>query len=442
MPRTGDGPFQRGERLTASRLNDLAKGVPVFMTGGTITESPTGKLINVDQPENIYIRLTGKTGSSPIKYAWKEVVRLANGTWLNTPRTANYTDDYAIELNNSNLSTTDNYVYRAERSPHSGEWLFGKSGLGNLTASSNSIIMILGTFDEYKNCPGILGVAGDPPKDSSNNLCVPAYAWAEYGVCGYQMKKIRDMRSFPYWAEGLNGGSASAIRRFYNAYFGDPAGGCAGVKFLEFSAGSSLSCSSCPTWLDSTKKCVKISFTTVARPCNAPSYCNMACTGMMYAMDQANAWGKSFSFTMCRSGCGFSFSGSTYTNPFNVNLFYEEIPTGSNACFWGPETFDYCNPCDGFGRWKFCLDFIPPTSPASGCDCGALVYFTNSQIKDLVVNCNQLSVPYVSCNKCVGTAEPYTDFDFIVPSSVKIDCCSSAESSACTGGGGIIGGGG
>ena len=137
MPRTGDGPFQRGERLTATRLNDLAKGVPVFMTGGTITESPTGKLINVDQPENIYIRLTGKTGTSPIKYAWKEVVRLANGTWLNTPRTANYTDDYAIELNNSNLSTTDNYVYRAERSPHSGEWLFFFEAQGNRPVNSD-----------------------------------------------------------------------------------------------------------------------------------------------------------------------------------------------------------------------------------------------------------------------------------------------------------------
>lgn len=118
------GPFKKGERLTAAKLNELATGTPLSVAGGALTHNPRGSIVHIDQPENIYIRLTGKTGTSPIKYAWKEVVRLANGTWLNTPRTANYTDDYAIELNNSNLSTTDNYVYRAERSPHSGEWLF------------------------------------------------------------------------------------------------------------------------------------------------------------------------------------------------------------------------------------------------------------------------------------------------------------------------------
>jgi hypothetical protein len=121
---TGSGPFKKGERLTAQKLNQLADGVPFTVTGGALTHNPRGNIVHIDQPENIYIKLTGKTGTSPIKYGWKEVVRLANGTWLDTARTANYTDDYAVELNNSNLSTTDGYIYRSERSPHTGEWLF------------------------------------------------------------------------------------------------------------------------------------------------------------------------------------------------------------------------------------------------------------------------------------------------------------------------------
>lgn len=118
------GPFQKGERLTAEKLNDLAAGMPISVTGGALTQTPRSAIVHVDQPENIYIKLTGKNGSSPIKYAWKQVVRLASGAWQDTPRTANHTDDYAIELNNSNLSTSDGYIYRAERSPHTGEWLF------------------------------------------------------------------------------------------------------------------------------------------------------------------------------------------------------------------------------------------------------------------------------------------------------------------------------
>lgn len=326
------------------------------------------------------------------------------------------------------------------------------SGGGSLSTSGKDIqLMLLGTYDDYKDCSG---VPTKPPTitPGGTDFCWPPFAWAAYKVCGYKYKKLFDMRSYGKWALELNGNGAPAFRRFYPAIWGwdtytggqpQSSDACAGVRFLGYCSQGTLSCIDCPPWMDSTKKCVKISFTTVSRPCPAPDYCGMACTGLMYAMDQANAWSKTFSFTMCRSGCGFSFSGSTYTNPFNVNLTYEEIPRGGGTCFWGPDEFDPCNPCDGFGRWKFCLDFIPPASPASGCDCGALVYLTNSQVKDLVVNCTQLPISFKSCNKCVGTGEPYTDFDFIVPSSVKIDCCSTSESSACSsGGGGVIGGGG
>lgn len=119
------GPFRRGEILTAQKLNDALAGRPITVSGsGRLSRDAKGDVVTVDQPETIYLRLTGKTGTTPIKYSWKEVYRNAAGAWVNTARTGTTSGDYAIELNNSDLSTTDNLVYRAERSPESGEWLF------------------------------------------------------------------------------------------------------------------------------------------------------------------------------------------------------------------------------------------------------------------------------------------------------------------------------
>lgn len=118
-------PFRRGEILTADKLNTALAGRPLTVSGsGRLSRDAKGDVVTVDQPETIYLRLTGKTGSTPIKYSWKEVYRNSAGAWVNTDRTGTTSGDYAIELNNSDLSTTDNYVYRAERSPESGEWLF------------------------------------------------------------------------------------------------------------------------------------------------------------------------------------------------------------------------------------------------------------------------------------------------------------------------------
>lgn len=119
-------PFKRGEILTAAKLN-AAFGNSRRLTvagDGAVSTDADGDVVRVDGYSNMYIRLTSKTGTNPIKYAWTEVFRNANGTWSNTTNNGTTSGDYAIELNNSNLSTSDNYVYRAERSPESGEWLF------------------------------------------------------------------------------------------------------------------------------------------------------------------------------------------------------------------------------------------------------------------------------------------------------------------------------
>ena len=119
-------PFKRGEILTAAKLNAaIGNSRRLTVAGdGAVSNDADGDVVRVDGYSNIYIRLTSKTGTNPIKYAWTEVFRNANGTWSNTTNNGTTSGDYAIELNNSNLSTSDNYVYRAERSPESGEWLF------------------------------------------------------------------------------------------------------------------------------------------------------------------------------------------------------------------------------------------------------------------------------------------------------------------------------
>ena len=115
------------------KLNELATGRPIVVTGDGVGNRSGGQdSIEIHRSEVIYIRLTEKDVSkTPIRYGWKEVDRLgsptttANATWGNTAsRTAKMTNDYAIELNNQNLSVSDNYIYRAERSPSTGEWLF------------------------------------------------------------------------------------------------------------------------------------------------------------------------------------------------------------------------------------------------------------------------------------------------------------------------------
>jgi hypothetical protein len=128
-----EGVFAKGERLTASKLNDLAAGRPLSVAGhGSVNRSGGRDELELKPPEIIYIRLTEKDiTKNPIRYGWKEVDRIGNptttvsATWGNmTERKAKKTDDYAIELNNQNLSVTDDYIYRAERSPSTGEWLF------------------------------------------------------------------------------------------------------------------------------------------------------------------------------------------------------------------------------------------------------------------------------------------------------------------------------
>lgn len=125
---SGDGLFHAGDILTAAQLNRLAGQRSRVAAGQTFLQSSGGDdpdVFGSTSPDVIWIKLTGKTGTSPIKYSWKEVKRTQTGAWQDVQRTgSNAATDTAIEANNSDLSTTDNYVYQARRSPQSGEWIF------------------------------------------------------------------------------------------------------------------------------------------------------------------------------------------------------------------------------------------------------------------------------------------------------------------------------
>jgi hypothetical protein len=370
----------------------------------------------VHQNEPFFIKLTSKTGSTPIKYGWTfQNHDRTTDAWSDGVVTGDTTANWAEELNNADLSVTDNKRYRARLNPQSGRLIFESGGGGAMTATSNSIIMILGTFNDYKNCPGVLGVAGEPPKDSSNNLCVPAYAWAEYAVCGYHMKKLRDMRSFPYWATGLNGQSAPANRRFYNAYFGDPTGNCQGVRFLEYSAAGGVTCS-CPSWLNSVS-CFKLTAKFVS---TLTDVAGDSCPAQFYA-DMAPYWGQTVSATVCnQTGC--LWSGTL--GPFDISAYWREIPTTDPRCFWGPDDFDPCNPCDSFG------DMVVSVNKGYGSGGNIANSYTGfytilSALKALVNNCasGPLTLDFgPKASPCPQVFE-----------WLKIDCCSSTEANNCTG---------
>ena len=432
-----EGPFQKGERLTAVKLNELATGKPLSVSGrGVINRSAGHDEMELSTPEVIYIRLTEKdTTKTPVRYGWIEVDRLGNpnatisATWGNiTTRTANATDDFAIEPNNGTLSTTDNTIYRAERSLTTGEWLISSGGGGSAgqTTVTNPIIMLLGTYNDYKDCPG---VPAKPPTFTANgtDFCAPPYAWSAYEVCNYKYVKKFDMRDFGHWATELNGGSATAFRRFYNAYYGNATTAanltlnsntptnCKGVRFLGFSSQSSLVCT-CPTWL-SQVTCLKFTAKFVAALTDDTTD---TCPAQFYT-DMAPYWGTTQTVTACQQSPG-ACTWAADIGPFSLMITWQEIPI-NGGCNWGPDVFDPCNPCDGFGQLKLTLG-KGSSSGGNGANFYSGYNLTQGTLRGLTQNCTTgpLDVPFsIMYSSCPNVVE-----------SLKVSCCSAAEIAACT----------
>lgn len=428
-PPAGQGPFQRGERLTAAKLNDVVQSIRPVRVGGRA--GLMGDTIVSDETDSTYIRVTGRTGG---KYAWVEVYRTPNGTWANTSRTGNATYDWAVERNNVTVSAGST-VYEAKRSVDTSEWIFtqGASG-GNVNITSGeTVLMILGTYDQYDQCPN---VPASPPtaitdycnQTSGTELCVPAYAYAVYQRCGYVWNKVGDTRTYQVWANELNGGSTGAYRRFHlprwggNLTAGVPGtdDDCMGVAFFG-GGGSALTCG-CPPCLATNNRTLCFEFRTIPRP-EDPAECG----SFVAAMDAASAWDKVFSIQMTPGGNWCSASGSDPDNIFTVGWNWQDGP--SLECDWGPDVFDPCNPCDHWGRILADID-VGSNEP----NCGGAGHWTGEFLaKDL---CNLLCdcipaeigpVDEVYCQGCGNNEVPPAVWNAIVEGSVRITCCPPGE---------------
>ena len=294
--------------------------------------------------------------------------------------------------------------------------------------------MLLGPWADYKDCPG---VPAKPPTFTANgtDFCVPPYAWAAYDVCNYKYVKKFDMRDFGHWATELNGGSATAFRRLYNAYYGNSTESanltantttnCKGVRFLGFSSQSSLVCT-CPSWMTPVK-CLMLKFKTIPRPCAAPSTCGYSCGSTFTAMDENNMWDTEYTVQLCSTISCF-FMGTVGSTPWTVDLQF--LPAYSaDQCFWGPDTLDPCNPCEGFG--KFTLGIL---SGIQASDCGGAGIITSTitdiEMKDLVTNCVTKKPTNIKmCNNCQNSSG--VPINFILPETVELSCCSPKNLGTC-----------
>lgn len=308
--------------------------------------------------------------------------------------------------------------------------------------SSETVLMILGTYDEYKDCPD---VPPSPPTTYANypctdartsTLCVPAYAYAVYQRCGYVWNKIGDTRTYGVWATEMNGQSFSAWRRFviprwggsFNPVTGlpDPDADCMGVAFLGTGAGSALTCS-CPTCLSSPPegKCLAVRFRTLPRP-DDPAECG----GLLTSMDNADAWDKEWIMPFQVIGCTASASNDLFD-------FEWQFQDGASiGCDWGPEVFDPCDPCAHWGRVFASIGVPGGSEPNCG---GAGTWrgeFLTKDICLLLCDCENGPVRPVDiseCNGCGNNQDPPAVWHVIDASTVELICCpdelnDSAES--------------
>lgn len=391
-----------------------------------------GDTVVSDETESAYIRITGRTGA---KYSWVEVYRTPNGTWANTTHTGNTTYDWAVERNNATIPAGST-VYEAKRSPDTSEWVFGQGASGGSfqANSTETAIMILGTYDEYKDCEDV------PPKpptvitdlctgERGTELCVPSYAYAVYQRCGYVWNKIGDTRTYQVWAQEMNGGTGYKRRLYIPRWGGsmtesgpDPDAACMGLAFLGVGAGSDLSCT-CPTCLSSPPPdaCLMLKFRTASRP----SVYN-ECGSTVTLFDENDLWDKDIEIPITVLGCtGGGNSGE------GVPIFdfeYQFIADSELECDWGPDVFDPCDPCAHWGRLGASINI----SDDSNVNCSAAGHwrgeFLVRDICNLLCSCTNGPVtPLVSsmCDGCGNNIPPV--FYFILPETIEIVCCPTSE---------------
>jgi hypothetical protein len=266
---------------------------------------------------------------------------------------------------------------------------------------------------------------------------VPAYAYAVYQRCGYVWNKIGDTRTYQVWANEMNGASFTAYRRFVIPRWGGnvtesgaptPEDACMGVAFMGYSSQTALTCS-CPSWASSLSNCIQVSFKTIPRPC-AYDPGNVSCgytdcADVFTLFDAGDSegpyWDREFSVEISGSMCnnGAQFGGGAGAG----NVGIEFVDRTRNECYWGPDVFDPCNPCDGFGIFRLRIELNTDERP----NCGGVghVYsdLTMSEMLSVLCDCTTLSPSNVEvCDGCDGgTGKPA--LVVIDPESIEITCC-------------------
>lgn len=429
--------FRPSERITRATLNRaLTAPVDLNLSGPRVNER-RGQTVITDE-EEIYVRVTG-SATSPRRYAWQEVYhdKVAGG-WKSTNRMGSVDSDPAFELNDA-IVPSGLTVYTARRSRASGAWTFNKGGGGGGNVeikSGETVLMILGTYEQYKDCPD---VPGSPPTletgcgEATTTLCVPAYAYAVYQRCGYVWQKIGDTRDFGVWANELNGGSTAAWRRFVIPRWGgdvdpltglpDPDAACMGVAFLG-NGGSALTCS-CPPCLTTPPEgsCLAIRFRTPPRPCPYDPgnlTCGYGCAGSFFSMDANDLWDKEITIPLELNGC--LASGTDETGTFD---FEWQFGDGySLECDWGPDVFDPCNPCSHWGAISASLGIAGGNEPNCG---GAGIWRAEYRAADicaLLCDCGTGPVRPVFSKPCNGCSNSGgTAFFFAIEETIELICC-------------------
>lgn len=423
----------------------MARGRPSITGSGLVGVGSSNGIAlgKIDLP-TFWIKVTERvaiTGDAPDQYKWKQVVRERNGSWRDLITTGGPGFDPAFEINDQ--QATAGKVYRAIRDPNTGQVLFALgSGAGGGAVdikSGETVLMILGSYDDYKNCPGVPPkpptTYANPPCDESRTttLCVDAFAYAVYQRCGYIWQKVGDTRDFGVWANELNGQSFGGWRRFVIPRWGgdvDPATGlpdpdsdCMGVAFLGAGAGSALTCT-CPSWA-STGQCVLVRYTVPPRPFPTGNGGYTDCADVFTAFDTGDAsgsyWGRTFEARIDVTGnlCNDSSNG---TGPLTVSIAYED--TARTRCFWGPAEFDPCDPCAGFGRFYFQGEI---NGVEERPNCGSVGHFTGyltiADLKSVICGCATVTPrELVPCNGCDGN-DTLPPLHFIEMDSIEITCC-------------------
>lgn len=291
-------------------------------------------------------------------------------------------------------------------------------------AKTGSILLILGDYYEYrknKNC-----VSFDPcmKEDENGNKipCAPSYAWASYDICGCKYKKVTDIKGYGEWAYHV--GYLNAPKGWAAAFYGgslkqdDTGGSCKGVRFLPSGGGLPSDCT-CPEWFKKLK-CIKAEVVYISKPdCTQNCPCGDGdITTDTYWTPMEDYWGKTINYNMDNqfSQCDFA---TDIASQYSLTLLWKSVFDGEE-CFFGPEEFDPCDPCDGLVNPTLSLNGTKANTNGGNIAGGWPI--DRKKLKTFAENCTK----GVSDQIVLTSFTPVT-FDVKCPNPVKsvtLRCCS------------------